>query len=151
PFGFRQFAYVLERGREVEKRILAGSLIDAFNKRWPPHMQEAGECGYEMNIMQRVPKLESPARRNRKSLPRGDWTTSESSDDNSRRARVARNGEQGVDEILHLKMLQSVIDYDPAVMVLATGDAAKAEYSDGFKLNVERALQRGWVVELVAW
>jgi hypothetical protein len=57
-----------------------------------------------------------------------------------------------VDEILHMKMLESMIDTDlPSTMVLATGDAAVAEYSSGFLRNVERALERGWKVELVAW
>ena len=36
-------------------------------------------------------------------------------------------------------------------MVLASGDAAEAEYSGGFLKNVERALIKGWKVELVAW
>ena len=48
-------------------------------------------------------------------------------------------------------MLQSVCDEKPGTLVLATGDAAEAEYSDGFLKNVERALSAGWIVELVAW
>jgi hypothetical protein len=60
--------------------------------------------------------------------------------------------EQGVDEILHLKILESLLDTDePATIVLATGDAAAAEYSEGFMRMVERALQRGWSVELVSF
>ncbi|TKX27001.1 hypothetical protein C1H76_0755 [Elsinoe australis] len=60
--------------------------------------------------------------------------------------------EQGVDEILHLKMLESIVDTDaPSTIVLATGDAAKAEYSGGFMQMVERALNKGWRVELVSW
>jgi hypothetical protein len=78
--------------------------------------------------------------------------------------------EQAVDELLHLKMLQSVVDYSPSypstasgdiastphsdsapTMVIATGDAAEAEFSDGFLKQIERALGRGWRVELWAW
>jgi hypothetical protein len=60
--------------------------------------------------------------------------------------------EQGVDEILHLKMCQSIIDTEvPTTMVLATGDGNAAEFSDGFLANVERALKNGWTVELVSW
>ena len=60
--------------------------------------------------------------------------------------------EQGVDEILHLKILESVVDNDePATMIIATGDAAQAEYSDGFMARVLRALKKGWKVELVSW
>lgn len=36
-------------------------------------------------------------------------------------------------------------------MVLASGDAAEAEYSGGFLKTVERALKIGWNVEVVAW
>ncbi|KAE9985971.1 hypothetical protein BLS_002993 [Venturia inaequalis] len=60
--------------------------------------------------------------------------------------------EQGVDEILHLKILESIVDTDePSTMVVATGDAAKAEYSEGFMKMIVRALNKGWKVELVAW
>ena len=36
-------------------------------------------------------------------------------------------------------------------MVLATGDAAEAEFSGGFMRMVERALGKGWRVELACW
>lgn len=65
---------------------------------------------------------------------------------------TARWHEQGVDEMLHLHMLESIVDYNtPSTMVLGTGDAAIAEFSGGFKEQVERALNRGWKVELVAF
>ena len=60
--------------------------------------------------------------------------------------------EQAVDEILHLKILESVVDVEkPTTMVLATGDGAEAEYSEGFMRMVERALKKGWKVEVVSW
>lgn len=60
--------------------------------------------------------------------------------------------EQAVDEILHMKLLESLVDTStPSTIVLASGDAAEAEYSGGFLKNVERALLKGWKVELVAW
>jgi hypothetical protein len=60
--------------------------------------------------------------------------------------------EQGVDEILHLKILESIVDSEvPSRMVVATGDAAKAEYSEGFMKMIVRALRKGWCVELVAF
>jgi len=60
--------------------------------------------------------------------------------------------EQGVDEILHLKILESIVDSEaPSTIVLATGDAAAAEYSQGFMAMAERALKKGWTVELVSW
>ena len=60
--------------------------------------------------------------------------------------------EQAVDEILHLKMMESIVDAsEPSTMVLATGDAAEAEYSGGFMKMVERALGKGWKVELACF
>ena len=51
-----------------------------------------------------------------------------------------------------MKLLESLVDTQkPTTIVLASGDAAEAEYSGGFLKNVERALQKGWKVELVAW
>ena len=42
-------------------------------------------------------------------------------------------------------------NYGSSTIVLASGDAAEAEYSGGFLKNVERALSKGWKVELVSW
>ena len=51
-----------------------------------------------------------------------------------------------------MKLLESLVDTKkPTTIVLASGDAAEAEYSGGFLKNVERALQKGWKVEIVAW
>ncbi|KAL1838459.1 hypothetical protein VTK73DRAFT_4325 [Phialemonium thermophilum] len=158
PFSFQNLAMVLERGRRVGKKVVAGSLVNTYNRRWPAYMEEAKGLGYEMNILQRVPKAAlSPARNKpRRGTHNGDggeWTTSgaESSGGEDAACFPLRNGEQGVDEILHLKMLQSALDSEPGTVVLATGDAAEAEYSDGFKKNVERLLQSGWNVEIIGW
>jgi hypothetical protein len=60
--------------------------------------------------------------------------------------------EQAVDELLQMKMLESIVDTaNPTTLVLASGDAAEAEFSGGFLKNVERALSKGWKVEVVAW
>ena len=62
--------------------------------------------------------------------------------------------EQAVDEILHLKIMESVVDAEEGqsgTIVLATGDAAEAEYSGGFLRMAERALKRGWRVEVVSF
>jgi hypothetical protein len=57
-----------------------------------------------------------------------------------------------VDELLQMKLLETLVDSQkPTTIVLASGDAAEAEYSGGFFKNVERALRKGWKVELVAW
>ena len=67
--------------------------------------------------------------------------------------RVRRRSlSKALTKYLHMKMLESIVDSkQPSTIVLATGDAAEAEYSGGFLKNVERALSKGWKVELVAW
>lgn len=60
--------------------------------------------------------------------------------------------EEAVDELLQLKLLQTILDTPPATIVLATGDGASSQFNpDGFIGCVKRAVDRGWRVELVAW
>jgi hypothetical protein len=106
--------------------------------------------------MQRVIKATpSPRRKFRRGKVESGWTTSgaDTSNDDTIPVGLLKQGEQGVDELLHLKIMQSIVDHQkqPGTIVLATGDAAEAEFSDGFKKNAERALENGWNVELVAW
>lgn len=65
---------------------------------------------------------------------------------------------QAVDELLHLKILESLLDYTPLpsvprpLLVVATGDANASEYNPtGFLGCIRRALERGWNVEIVAF
>ncbi|RDW94038.1 NYN domain-containing protein [Aspergillus mulundensis] len=146
PLSYQNFSLILERGRSAAKKILVGSdRIAAIN--------ESEELGYEANILNRVQKIKQLTprqvkfRRNPRVTSRDGGHGSETND-----APEERWVEQGVDEILHLKILESLLDADePSTMVLATGDAAEAEYSGGFMKMVERALQRGWKVELVSF
>ncbi|KAG9311256.1 hypothetical protein JVU11DRAFT_8340 [Chiua virens] len=67
-----------------------------------------------------------------------------------------RYREQGVDELLQLKLHQAVAATDPpppnATIVLATGDGNVGEFNEeGFLGPVRLALQRGWKIELYAW
>ncbi|KAK0713779.1 hypothetical protein B0T26DRAFT_370882 [Lasiosphaeria miniovina] len=149
-FAFDHFDTLLTRNREVAKRVVAGSLGNNMKKK-PEYMVKAQELGYEMNIMQRVPKPISPLLK-KKSLGGSPGVSDTSGDDLF--AGPMKQGEQGVDEILHLKILQSITDFPGkfrGTIVLATGDAAHAEYSDGFKRNIERALSHGWNIELYGW
>ncbi|KAF8650669.1 hypothetical protein AX16_005126 [Volvariella volvacea WC 439] len=64
--------------------------------------------------------------------------------------------EQGVDELLQLKLHQALAATDEvpegATIVLATGDGNVGQFNeDGFLGPVRTALRRGWRVELVAW
>jgi hypothetical protein len=113
-------------------------------------VEEARQMGYEINLLERVFKRkEQRSSRLQDGHLATDGTSAESE---SEALRPVRCVEQGVDEILHLKICQSVLDTEwPGTIVLATGDAAEAEYSDGFLRMIERALARGWRVELVAF
>jgi hypothetical protein len=154
-FSFKNFDTILTRDRNVAKRIVAGSMSNSYKKRWPSYMVQAKELEYEMNILERVPKPASPQRRRRPKASGRETdsaTSGADTSDNDFSLGAMKNGEQGVDELLHLKILQSVLDtLSPATMVLATGDAAMAQYSDGFKKNVERVLAVGWNIELYGW
>lgn len=68
-----------------------------------------------------------------------------------------RYREQGVDELLQLKLHQAIADsYEPlprgSTIILATGDGNVGQFNeDGFVGCVRTALRKGWRVELYAW
>jgi hypothetical protein len=67
-----------------------------------------------------------------------------------------RYREQGVDELLQLKLHQALADVDSvpkgSTIVLATGDGNVGQFNeDGFLGPVRLALRKGWKVELYAW
>ncbi len=67
-----------------------------------------------------------------------------------------RYREQGVDELLQLKLHQAIADADVvprnATIVLATGDGNVGQFNeDGFLGCVRTALKKGWKVELYSW
>lgn len=158
PFSFQSLALILERGRPAARRVLVGSMPPANNRGTSPkrldHMVEAEKCGYELNILDRVLKSKdpSPKWKRRGGNGCGYGTSGQSSGSETTTANLRVMAEQGVDEILHMKLLESLVDTEqPSTIVLASGDAAEAEYSGGFLRNVERALAKGWDVEIVAW
>lgn len=61
-------------------------------------------------------------------------------------------GEQAVDEILHLKIANALLDHaGQNTLVLVTGDGRISKYNTSFPQQVTRALQRGWGVEVWSW
>ena len=153
PLEFHNFSLILERGRPAAKRVLVGS--DRF-----PVVQQAKSIGYETNILERVHKakelkstLHAKKIRPGKAAGSGRETGGSGSETNVAVQKAAEKWvEQAVDEILHLKILESLVDAErPGTIVLATGDAAEAEYSGGFMRMVVRALEKGWMIELVSF
>lgn len=166
---FDALALLMERRRPVAKRVLVGSYPEV------PAFVTARKIGYQVSLLDKVYKArelterqiyfkEQDALRNSKRngakapttpakrSPSFGGSETTAGKDKEPQFAPAKMIEQGVDEILHLKILESVVDNDqPATMVIATGDAAQAEYSDGFMAMVLRALKKGWKVELVSW
>ena len=165
---FDALALLMERRRPIAKRVLVGSNphLPAFDK--------AKAVGYECSILDRVFKARELTERQiyfkeighsrrrtakaqaAKATPTLNGEPGGGNDTGletiAPQYAPARLIEQGVDEILHLKMMESVVDAEqPGTMVLATGDAAQAEYSQGFMAMAERALKKGWSIELVSW
>ena len=157
-FSFHNLSLILERGRPAAKRIVVGS--DNF-----PALLEAKQIGYETNILDRVhkakgltPRQKRYSNANGSGGPGGGGGGGQSGTGSGSETTAAvqfapeKWVEQAVDEILHLKMMESVVDAEEAsTMVLATGDAAEAEYSGGFLKMVERALGKGWKIELASF
>lgn len=174
---FDALALLMERRRPVAKRYLAGSLprTTAFDraeqvgyqchlldKVWKAkeltarqiyfnEQEQARKYGNNGNCSRgKAAKAQAPPAAPTNGYGSGSETTPAAN--TAPQYAKAKWVEQGVDEMLHLQMLQSIIDVEqPATMVLATGDAAQAEYSDGFMAMAERALNKGWTVELVTW
>ena len=150
PFSFYHLSLLLTRGRPTSKLILAGS--DNF-----PAMAEAKSLGYETNILDRVHKAKSLTPRQKyfsNSGMKGDLSGGSGSETGGAAATFADKKwvEQAVDELLHLKMMESLVDVEePGTMVVGSGDAAEAEYSAGFLKMVERALAKGWKVEVACF
>ena len=98
-------------------------------------MESAEQLGYEVQVLAQIPTTLY-------CTPRGS-------------TRV-RYREQGVDELLQLKLYQAIVDVRPvppnATIVLATGDGNAGEFNEeGFLGCVRIALRDGWRVELYAW
>lgn len=63
-----------------------------------------------------------------------------------------RFGEQAVDEMLILQIANVLLDFEPPqTLVLVTGDGKETEFGSSFSRQVERALKRGWEVEVWSW
>ena len=148
PISFHSLSLVLARGRPTAKRVVVGS--DNV-----PEMIEAKALGYEISILERVHKAKELTPRQKRYSANGNGAQSAGSGSETTTGMQfapEKWVEQAVDEILHLKMMESIVDASkPATMVLATGDAAEAEYSGGFLKMVERALAKGWKVELASF
>lgn len=100
----------------------------------PLFVQEYQDIGYRVDIRHRRPEQATE-----------DIVRTESAH--------TRYVEDMVDETLQIRIGESVMQYfdKPGTLVLATGDARPAKYSDGFLAYARRALKMGWNIEVVSW
>ncbi|KAL6710560.1 hypothetical protein ACN47E_008608 [Coniothyrium glycines] len=163
---FDSLALLMERRRPVAKRVFAGSQREANPL---PHMTRLVDTskavGYDSVMQEQVLIVREDSEKKKffndvkkhgwhkaNQMRSGSGSDSETGPAMPKTPSAPKWVEQGVDEIIHLKMCQSIIDTEvPSTMVLATGDGAVAEMSDGFLAHVERALKKGWKVELISW
>lgn len=142
-FSFFHLKHILERSRPVARRILVGSTPKTSV------IDEAKILGYKCDLLEKITK-EAPIEPSKRKRSGSSSSGSESSTTKNRIRMMQK--EQAVDEVLNFKMCESLIDYNvPGTIVLASGDGAIGEFSDGFFKTVERALNRGWKVELVTF
>jgi len=113
PISYHSLALILERGRQVARRVLVGSnpRLRASERQLLGHVQEAQAWGYEVNMLERVEKVRrSTPRKKRHGSGNGYATTSgQSSGSETPFAGVSVAAEQGVDEILQMKLLESML------------------------------------------
>jgi len=142
-FSFFHFTIILERFRPVARKVLVGSLPHT------PVIDEAKKLQYKCDLLQKI-ETEAPVEPPKRKRA-GSPSSGSDSPTTKYKKRMAKK-EQGVDEVLNLKMCESIIDTDvPGTLVLASGDGAIGEFSEGFLRTVERALKKGWKVELVTF
>lgn len=135
---------LLRRGRHTPH----GSLHLVASSPLHQNLDPLVRLGWEVSIMKRVEVYEDD-----------QVTSSAPSSLTHPRASLQGGGlrryrEQGVDEMLHLKLLQAlnakpVPAPEGSTIVLATGDARGGQFNrDGFVGAVKEAIKRGWAVEL---
>ncbi|KAI5460272.1 hypothetical protein BGZ63DRAFT_244628 [Mariannaea sp. PMI_226] len=124
---------VLVRGRNV-KALNAGCSMRP-NRAEPDYVQELRRLGYRVDLRYRQPE------------------GSQSPEEIRGTSGHPRYVEDMVDETLQTRIGESVMQYfcEPGTLVLATGDARPAKFSDGFFTYADRALKMGWNVEVVSW
>lgn len=105
------------------------------NRNEPTFVQELKDLGYRVDLRNRRPEQ------------------SGADNHNTFEAGGFRYVEDMVDETLQIRISESVMQYfeEPGTLVIATGDARPAKYSDGFLTQAQRALKMGWSVEVVSW
>lgn len=115
----------------------------------PDFVQTLRNMDYRVDLRYRKPHDEHHVVRKQQISSSGSGWSS----DEARYTPATRYVEDMVDETLQTRIGESVMEYfqEPGTIVLVTGDARPAKFSDGFFTYAERALKMGWNVEVVSW
>ncbi|PHH79966.1 hypothetical protein CDD80_3251 [Ophiocordyceps camponoti-rufipedis] len=150
PLDLQFLTEILVRKRHVVSLIAGCSVPPGRGRHEPRYIQELRECGYHVDLRERK-RITTPSYKLRKS--RSAAADSSSSEGRCVEASTVRYVEDLVDETLQTRMAESVMKHfqQQGTLVLATGDAQPAKYSDGFLAYAERSLKMGWDVEVVSW
>ncbi|TDZ51596.1 hypothetical protein CTRI78_v007566 [Colletotrichum trifolii] len=137
-FRFKPLTEIIERDRHIARRHAIGSRKP--NGSEPSYFKDARAADYEVEVLRRV---------NQEPKTRGNGASSDSGEVYRRN----RYEEQSVDETVQLRMSEAIMDYDPGIMALISGDGNDnlTGFSAGFPKFVERALNAGWVVEVYSF
>lgn len=114
---FRNIFQLIEGGREIATKVLAGSVPPSCDPLWAYAQQN----GYTTDLLRKVEKEDGTL------------------------------GEQGVDELLHLKIANSLLDHQSGTLAIVTGDGRVSKFGTGFITQIDRALAHGWDVEVWTW
>ncbi|KAH8179545.1 hypothetical protein LIA77_01064 [Sarocladium implicatum] len=136
---------ILVRGRDAN--ILNAGCSVQPGRSVPHFVRQLRDLDYRVDLRERK-RSEEPAPTPKK----GPYANFSSSDEAPSRKQV-RYVEDLVDETLQTRIAESVMEHfsRPGTLVMATGDAKPAKYSDGFFTYADRALKMGWHVEVVSW
>ncbi|KFA79154.1 hypothetical protein S40288_11054 [Stachybotrys chartarum IBT 40288] len=131
---------LLLRGRTA-KVLNVGCSVSPRHQGQPAFVEELRQLGYHVDLRER--KLVETSYSGYSSDPASAWQT----------PQKKRYKEDLVDETLQIRIGESVMEYfeERGTIVLVTGDAKPAEFSDGFFAYANRALKMGWHVEVVSW
>ncbi|BGO90518.1 hypothetical protein NBRC10512_005235 [Rhodotorula toruloides] len=123
---YKMLFALLERGRRVERRVLVGS-----STLWQS-LEPAVEWGYEISLLQRVPRAE-PSTSASHTVAAAAQATQQQQGGKKRKqgnkkapppppppqpeaSQTKHYKEQAVDELVHLKILESLLDFEPPPM-----------------------------------
>ncbi|POR35111.1 Uncharacterized protein TPAR_04716 [Tolypocladium paradoxum] len=146
PLDLQFLTEILVRGRRAVALNVGCSVLPG--KPEPRYVQQLRDLGYHVDLRDRkrvADGVKSPCRRRP--------GAGASSDEMPAATGTVRYVEDLVDETLQTRIAESVMEYSEkqGTLVLATGDAQPAKYSDGFFAYADRALKMGWNIEVASW